>query len=114
MPATAPIKATNPPNLRGVRSLRSSLALGVWGDPGVGKTHWVESLLRDAAITQLRVSARITVSLLAQRIPLGKPRPVWLERRLQDVLSGRFGEAKDLAEFVAALLALSAPIALHI
>ena len=102
------------PNLRGVRSLRSSLALGVWGDPGVGKTHWVEALLRDAAIAQLRVSARITVSLLAQRIPLGKPRPVWLERRLQDVLSGRFGEAKDLAEFVAALLALSAPIALHI
>lgn len=115
MPATAtPINATNPPNLRGVRSSRSSLALGVWGDPGVGKTHWVESLLRDAAIAQLRVSARITVSLLAQRIPLGKPRPVWLERRLGDVLSGRFGEAKDLAEFVAALLALSAPIALHV
>ena len=113
MPA-APTKTTNPPNLRGVRSLRSSLALGVWGDPGVGKTHWVETWLRDAAISQLRVSSRITVSLLAQRIPLGKPRPVWLERRLADVLQGRFGEAKDLAEFIAALLALSAPIALHI
>lgn len=114
MPIISPGKAANPPNLRGVRSLRSSLALGVWGDPGVGKTHWVETWLRDAAISQLRVSARITVSLLAQRIPITRARPVWLERRLGDVLSGRFGEAKDLAEFIAALLALSAPIALHV
>ena len=113
MPITSS-SASKLPNLRGVRSLRSSLALGVWGDPGVGKTHWVETWLRDAAMAQLRVSARITVSLLAQRIPIGKPRPVWLERRLADVLQGRFGEAKDLAEFIAALLALSAPIALHV
>ena len=106
MTATITSNLTSPPNLRGVRSSRSSSALGVWGDPGVGKTHWVETLLCDAAIAQLRVSGRIAVSLLAQRIPLGKPRPVWLERRLRDVLSGRFGETKDLAEFVAALLAV--------
>ena len=111
--ATAPT-VTAPANLGRVRSLRASLALGVWGDPGVGKTHWVEALLREGAITQLRVGARVTVSSLAQRIPVGKPRPVWLERRLNDVLHGRFGESKDLAEFITALLALSAPIALHV
>jgi hypothetical protein len=105
---------SKPPSLQGVRSLRSSLVLGVWGEPGVGKTHWVESFLREAAITQLRVSARSTVSLLAQQIPSIKPRPVWLERRLEAVFKGRFDQIKDLAELIAAMLALNAPIALHV
>ncbi len=103
-----------PPSLQGVRSLRSSLVLGVWGEPGVGKTHWVESFVRKAAITQLRVSARSTVSLLAQQIPALKPRPVWLERRLEEVFRGRFDQTKNLAELIAAMLALNAPIALHV
>ena len=54
MPVITAAKAANPPNLRGVRSLRSSLAFGVWG----------KSLLRDATIAQLQVSGRIAVSLL--------------------------------------------------
>jgi tetratricopeptide (TPR) repeat protein len=102
------------PNLTRVQQLRSSVALLVWGEPGVGKTHWVESRLSTLACQQLRVSARTTVSSLVGRIPLVKTRPAWLERRFLDVSNGRFGETKELAEFVAALLVHSAPIALHV
>jgi DNA-binding SARP family transcriptional activator len=112
--ATTAVLSPERVNLQGVRSVRASLALGVWGEPGVGKTHWVDALLGGSGLAQVRVPARVTVSQLVQRIPVGRPRPLWLEKRVRELLTGNFGEAKEQAEVVAALLALSAPIALHV
>jgi DNA-binding SARP family transcriptional activator len=101
-------------NLQRVLSSRASVAACVWGEAGVGKTHRVAALLRQHGLAEVRVGARITAAELVRRIPSGRPRPVWLERRVADVLAGRFGSSTELAEVVAALLALSAPLALHV
>jgi tetratricopeptide (TPR) repeat protein len=100
--------------LSGVTSRRTSVALGVWGEPGVGKTHLVHALLRELSCRSLSVHATAPDLTLLRMLPRPERLPVWAEQTLAKLERGGSVEAKPVTDLLAAWLAALAPFVLHI
>jgi tetratricopeptide (TPR) repeat protein len=97
--------------LRQVISKRGGFAACLWGDPGIGKSFRVESLLRSLPYVSLKVTASNAMLALIQALPVpGATLPVWAERRLQDARSGKLLDAVQVAEAVSAHLETLKPV----
>ena len=97
--------------LRQVISKRGGFAVCLWGDPGIGKSFRVDSLLRSLPYVSLKVTASNAMLALIQALPVpGATLPVWAERRVQDARSGKLLDAVQVAEAVSAHLETLKPV----
>ncbi len=97
--------------LRAVVARRSSLAVGLWGDPGVGKSFTAGGALRETGCTSFTLLAAMPLEALARALPRPPRLVFWAVRALERLERGEPGEASlDLA--LAALLVELAPVAL--
>jgi tetratricopeptide (TPR) repeat protein len=102
------------PNWSAIASRRSSLALGVWGALGVGKTFTVQSWLQAAPIGSVRIAANASIQAALEASGLRLETPVWALRRLEQANRGEVIDPNAIAEAIAALLAQVAPMALFV
>ena len=89
-------------------SRRGRLALGLVGEPGIGKTHLGHQLMAGVDAFKLTLPARAyETGFAALRQVQGGP--VWAQRTLERSLAGQSVEAGGLASAVGALLGKVAP-----
>jgi tetratricopeptide (TPR) repeat protein len=100
--------------LSGLTQRRPGLALGLWGEPGIGKTHAALSLLRAFPGRSWTVHATQTLSSVASMLPRPRKPTLWLERSLERLARGEQAEAAVGAQTLAALLSAAAPMLLHV
>ncbi|MFC3834374.1 AAA family ATPase [Deinococcus rufus] len=100
--------------LRGVVSRRTGVALGLWGAPGMGKSHTASAVLRDLPCASVSLPASSPVAAFIDALPLPRRWPLWAQRHLERLLAGEpTGDAALVDTLVAALGGL-APFVLHL
>ncbi len=93
---------------------RSGVAVALWGEPGVGKSHAAARLLAGLPCRSATVQASTPLRSLAGRLP-EPSRPVsWASATLERLRSGAAVEPARALEAVAATLARCAPFVLHV
>ena len=97
-----------------VVSNRAGVALGIWGEPGVGKTFTVQAMLREMPCRSLNVHATVSGAVLLRALVRPKHLPDWASRQVKLLERGEHIEAKSLADVLAAWLAGLAPFVLCI
>jgi tetratricopeptide (TPR) repeat protein len=100
--------------LTGLTMRRSGIALGIWGEPGIGKTHTALALLRGTPCQSLSVHATQALEMIVFQIPRPKRMSVWLERSLERLEAGEPLETASFIQTLAALLTVNAPLILHV
>jgi predicted ATPase len=100
--------------LMGVTMRRSAIVLGVWGEPGIGKTHAALALLRGTPCQSLRVHSTQALEVIVPQVPRPKKIPAWLERSLERLARGEPFETGAFVQTFAALLMANAPLILHV
>lgn len=93
---------------RPVLSKRRGLALGLWGEAGVGKTYTAMQLLQALPCPSVRLHATAPLAELSRRPWPALPR--WAEVTLQRLQAQRQQPVSGSVEALAALLAATAPI----
>ena len=93
--------------LGAVVSKRVGLAVGLWGEPGIGKTHAAQAVLKGMVCRHLTLHATTDVAQMARALPKAKSLPLWVEAQLER----GHGIGSDT---LAALLAANAPFVLHL
>jgi hypothetical protein len=97
-----------------VLSKRIGLALAVWGEPGVGKTHAVQALLRELPCRSASLHASVSDAELLRGLPRPERLPVWAEQIEARLMRGSSVEPAALEGALLARLAALAPFVLHI
>jgi tetratricopeptide (TPR) repeat protein len=92
---------------------RPGLALGVWGEPGIGKTHASLALLRGTPCQTKTVHSNQALEKILLQLP-PKKLTLWLEKILERLLRGETLEPGILNQALVAVLAANAPIVLHV
>jgi thioredoxin-like negative regulator of GroEL len=114
METGARLKALLLPRLRGVVLKRAGLALALWGEPGIGKSHCAQQLLRETACGSFSFHALAPLGTLVSRLPRPRRLAAWAEPMLLKLQQGEALDSKRTAETLGALLAALAPVVLHI
>ena len=100
--------------LGAVVSKRSGVALGLWGEPGVGKTFTVQRVLREVPCRSLILHASASNLALVRALPIPKDLPVWAKRQVGLLEHGSHVESRALADALSAWLAALSPFVLAI
>lgn len=100
--------------LRGLTARRSGLAVCLWGEPGVGKTHLARALLRAAPCSSFSVRATQPFEQVALALARPKHPNAWLARSFERLERKEAFSGEQLVEVLAAQLALGAPLVLHV
>ncbi|UQN08695.1 AAA family ATPase [Deinococcus sp. QL22] len=104
--------------LRALTARRTGLAVCVWGEAGIGKSHAVHALLRATPCRSLSVSARLTgaawIQVLVQAEPRPLPLPTWAAQVLARLQAGAGVDAATSLKTLGAVLAGLAPFVLHL
>jgi tetratricopeptide (TPR) repeat protein len=100
--------------LTGLAARRPGLAFGLWGEPGIGKTHAALTLLRGAPCQSFTVHATQALEGIINAIPHPKKASIWLERSLERLERGEPQEIGTLIQTIVALLTANAPVILHV
>ena len=100
--------------LTGLTARRSGLAVGLWGEPGIGKTYTALALLRATPYQSFTVHATQTLETIVLALPRPKKASIWLEQTLNRLLRGEPSEPGALLETFTALLSANAPLILHV
>ena len=98
--------------LSAVVSKRAGVALGVWGEAGVGKSFTVQNALREITCRNATVHATVSNLALLRGLPRPNRLPDWAERMLGTLEGGGHAEAKAMTDLLAAWLAALAPFVL--
>lgn len=106
---TLPTSRLNP-----VLQKRIGLALGVWGEAGIGKSHQVKTLLNTLACRNLSVHATSSLITVAQSLPKPKKLPLWAESNVKRLTQGEAVESSSILDSLAAILSGLAPFVLHL
>ncbi len=100
--------------LTGLNSFRPGLALGIWGDPGIGKTFSVTRLLQQAPVASVQVHATLALREIFGILPQLQQIPAWAKALLERLEIGeRLSKPQQLDLFSAFLTELS-PFVLHL
>ncbi len=100
--------------LTNLNTKRSGLAVGLWGEPGIGKTFLVNNLLKEAKCRAIGLHSTVPITQLLAALPTVKKLPVWGEQTLQKLLRGEHVEAKEAGAVIGAILATGAPLLLYL
>jgi tetratricopeptide (TPR) repeat protein len=99
---------------RPVLQKRLGLALGVWGEAGIGKSYQVRELLRTLPCQSLSLHATTSFSLLSQTLPRPKKLALWAEHNLKRLAQGEALEGSSVLDSLGSLLSGLAPFVLHL
>jgi hypothetical protein len=99
--------------LHAVASKRNGAALGLCGEPGIGKSYSTQQLLRGLSCRSASVHAISSNSSIFRALPAASNLPIWLERALEP-WSRSSVAASVFAETLGAFLAMLAPFVLHV
>lgn len=102
------------PRFQPVLQKRLGLALGIWGEAGVGKSHTIADLLRNLPCQSLSLHATTPLSNLAAALPKPKKLALWAEHNLERLAQGEAVEGASVLDSLGALLAGLAPFVLHL
>ncbi len=97
-----------------IASKRVSLAVGLWGEPGIGKTHAAHAVLGRVPYRHLSLHATASPEQLASSLPRAETLPDWARAQLERLERGELLEPRTLAQTLAAALGQLAPFVLHI
>ena len=100
--------------LTGLVAKRPGLVVGIWGEPGIGKTHTVKELLRQTPCRNLSLHATTNPTEIARALPRPTKLPIWAERTFERVVKGEQVEIATLTDAIAATLSGLAPFVLHL
>jgi tetratricopeptide (TPR) repeat protein len=99
---------------RGLASRRPGLATGLWGEPGIGKTHVATELLKQTPCPFLTVHATQTIPSVVRGLPRPKKVSVWLERSLERLGRDEISAPEQRVETLVGWLTATAPVILHV
>jgi tetratricopeptide (TPR) repeat protein len=100
--------------LTGLTLRRAGIAFGLWGEPGIGKTHTALALLRNTPCQSLSVHATQALEMIVRQMPRPKKISIWLERSLERLLHGETLEIDTLVQTLLGLLSAKAPLILQV
>ncbi|HEX7001124.1 MAG TPA: AAA family ATPase [Trueperaceae bacterium] len=98
--------------LQPVLSRRVGVALAIWGEPGIGKSHTAAALLSELPCRHASVPATVPMSTLAGLLPRVSRLPGWATTTLDSLAAGAALDRPRVTEAIAAALATSAPFVL--
>ncbi len=93
---------------------RSGIALGLWGEAGIGKTWTASQLLRQASCKNFSLHATAPLRGLVKALYRPNKLPSWAEVSLERIEQGEHLQTKAIADTLAALLSAQAPVILHL
>jgi DNA-binding SARP family transcriptional activator len=99
--------------LHAVASKRNGAALGLCGEPGIGKSYGTQQLLRGLPCRSASVHATSSNSSILRVLPAPAHVAAWLESALEQFARSSVA-AKVFAETLGALLAALGPFVLHV
>ncbi len=100
--------------LNGLVVKRPGLALGLWGEAGIGKTHTTQALLRETQCRHGSHHAAGSLANLANALSKPKKLPVWARVILGKLERNEYVSIEQTVNAFAVLLAESAPFVLHL
>ncbi len=100
--------------LKPVVSRRAGRAVCIWGEPGIGKTHAAQQVLREVPCQSLSLHATATEAAIAAAVARPKRLPAWAETQLDRAARGEPVDARAFADALAATLAGIGPFVLHL
>jgi tetratricopeptide (TPR) repeat protein len=93
---------------------RKGVALGVWGEAGIGKSYQVTQLLQGLPCRSASFHATTPLSSVANTLPRPKKLATWAERTLARLGKGEAVETSNIMDALGATLAGLAPFVLHL
>ena len=100
--------------LHGLTVRRAGLALGLWGEVGVGKTYTVQRWLRELPARNLSLPAAAPLADWAHRLPRPAKAPMWVLRVLEKLQGGETVQSTSLSDALGAALVGLSPFVLHL
>lgn len=100
--------------LSGLKKRRKGVALGLWGEAGIGKTHTALELLRGLSCRSLSLLASTPLTDLAGRLPRPPRLSAWAARMMDRAGAGEQTGSIDLLNAVTTTLGELAPFVLHL
>ncbi|PYE53908.1 AAA family ATPase [Deinococcus yavapaiensis] len=100
--------------MRALTARRSGLAVGLWGEPGIGKTHAARNLLLGTPCRSLSVPAATSPAELARSLHRPARLPAWVRRVLERLEAGEELENARAVDTLGAALAALSPFVLHL
>ena len=100
--------------LSGLKKRRKGVALGLWGEAGIGKTHTALELLRGLSCRSLSLPASTPLTDLAGRLPRPPRLSAWAARMMDRAGAGEQTGSIDLLNAVTTTLGGLAPFVLHL
>jgi tetratricopeptide (TPR) repeat protein len=100
--------------LRGLIIKRPGMAIGLWGEAGIGKTHFVTQLLSGSQCKNISLHASATLSKLALSLPKPAKLPVWASAMLEKLERNEVLSLEQTSSTFGAVLAGIAPFVLHL
>jgi tetratricopeptide (TPR) repeat protein len=97
-----------------VTSRRVSLALGLWGEPGIGKTHTVQAVFQHLSCAHLSLHATASAAQMASSLPRARTLPAWAVAQLERMGGGETMEDRAVVQTLATALSALAPFVLHL
>jgi tetratricopeptide (TPR) repeat protein len=97
-----------------VLSRRAGLSLGLWGEPGIGKSFSAQAILHDVSCQHLSLHVTTPTASIARALPRPKKLPAWAERQLERLGDNEHLDSEALANTIAATLAGLAPFVLYL
>ncbi len=93
---------------------RKGVAVGVWGEAGIGKSYQVTQLLRELPCRQASFHATTPLTALAKTLPRPEKLALWATRSLERLEQGEALETSTILDALGAVLAGLAPFVLHL
>jgi tetratricopeptide (TPR) repeat protein len=97
-----------------VVSRRIGVAVGIWGETGIGKTHAARAVLERVPCHHLSLHATVSAAQMLAALPKTRTLPAWAQAQLTRL---ERGEPLETGTFVATLMAMLgalAPFVLHL
>jgi tetratricopeptide (TPR) repeat protein len=100
--------------LKPVLSKHRGVALGLWGEAGIGKSYYTSQLLKNLPCATLSIHSKVNLAALAGQLPKPSKLPLWASKILEKVQQGESVESSNLISALGASLTGLAPFVLHL
>jgi DNA-binding SARP family transcriptional activator len=100
--------------LGAVVSKRIGIVVGIWGEPGIGKTHAAHAILERVPCRHLTIYATANGAQIAAALPRARAIPSWAQTQLARLERGDHLAPDALGQTLAATLSASAPFVLNL
>ncbi len=86
--------------------------IGLFGEPGVGKSHLLETLLRETPCKHLKVDSGMSVAEIVKGLPRPANLPAWAKTQLEQLQRGQTLDTQALGDTLVVTLSALAPFIL--